>query len=129
VTDARARAYAAIDVIDWPGGFYPHDIGWRAARDLAGNIGRDRGRAAVAVAVAYSNFRWSRSAAVLAAHWFDAEPHISVSTRGTLASSGSKPRGHHQHQERYSPDSPRSREFVYGIAAADEALVGQGAGF
>jgi phosphoribosylamine--glycine ligase len=32
--DARARAYAAIDVIDWPGGFYRRDIGWRAlARD------------------------------------------------------------------------------------------------
>jgi phosphoribosylamine--glycine ligase len=33
VADARARAYAAIDVIDWPGGFYRRDIGWRAARD------------------------------------------------------------------------------------------------
>jgi phosphoribosylamine--glycine ligase len=30
VADARARAYAAIDVIDWPGGFYRRDIGWRA---------------------------------------------------------------------------------------------------
>jgi hypothetical protein len=30
----RAHAYAAIDVIDWPGGFYRRDIGWRAlARD------------------------------------------------------------------------------------------------
>jgi phosphoribosylamine-glycine ligase len=28
-----ARAFAAIDVIDWPGGFYRRDIGWRAARD------------------------------------------------------------------------------------------------
>ena len=27
---ARARAYAAIDKIDWPEGFYRHDIGWRA---------------------------------------------------------------------------------------------------
>jgi hypothetical protein len=34
VADARARAYAAIDMIDWPGGFYRRDIGWRAfARD------------------------------------------------------------------------------------------------
>jgi phosphoribosylamine--glycine ligase len=34
VADARAHAYAAIDVIDWPGGFYRRDIGWRAlARD------------------------------------------------------------------------------------------------
>jgi len=34
VAEARARAYAAIDVIDWPGGFYRRDIGWRGfARD------------------------------------------------------------------------------------------------
>ena len=34
VAEARARAYAAIDMIDWPGGFYRRDIGWRAlARD------------------------------------------------------------------------------------------------
>ncbi|MGB6176077.1 MAG: phosphoribosylamine--glycine ligase [Methylocella sp.] len=34
VAVARAHAYAAIDVIDWPGGFYRRDIGWRAlARD------------------------------------------------------------------------------------------------
>jgi phosphoribosylamine--glycine ligase len=34
VAEARAHAYAAIDVIDWPGGFYRRDIGWRAfARD------------------------------------------------------------------------------------------------
>jgi phosphoribosylamine---glycine ligase len=34
--EARARAYAAIDMIDWPGGFYRRDIGWRAfARDPA----------------------------------------------------------------------------------------------
>ena len=30
--DARAHAYAAIDVIDWPDGFYRRDIGWRAIR-------------------------------------------------------------------------------------------------
>ena len=36
VAEARARAYAAIDMIDWPGGFYRHDIGWRAiAREEA----------------------------------------------------------------------------------------------
>jgi phosphoribosylamine---glycine ligase len=34
VTEARAHAYAAIDMIDWPGGFCRRDIGWRAlARD------------------------------------------------------------------------------------------------
>jgi phosphoribosylamine--glycine ligase len=27
---ARARAYAAVDRIDWPGGFHRSDIGWRA---------------------------------------------------------------------------------------------------
>ncbi|MGH6845256.1 MAG: phosphoribosylglycinamide synthetase C domain-containing protein [Methylocella sp.] len=30
VAEARARAYAAIDMIDWPDGFYRRDIGWRA---------------------------------------------------------------------------------------------------
>jgi phosphoribosylamine--glycine ligase len=30
VTDARDAAYAAIAKIDWPGGFYRKDIGWRA---------------------------------------------------------------------------------------------------
>jgi phosphoribosylamine--glycine ligase len=30
VTEARARAYAAIDRIDWPEGFCRRDIGWRA---------------------------------------------------------------------------------------------------
>ncbi len=28
--EARQRAYAAVDVIDWPGGFCRRDIGWRA---------------------------------------------------------------------------------------------------
>jgi phosphoribosylamine--glycine ligase len=32
VAEARARAYAAIDMIDWPGGFYRRDIGWRALK-------------------------------------------------------------------------------------------------
>jgi phosphoribosylamine--glycine ligase len=30
VKDAQQRAYAAIDRIDWPGGFCRRDIGWRA---------------------------------------------------------------------------------------------------
>ena len=30
IAKAKARAYAAIDQIDWPGGFYRSDIGWRA---------------------------------------------------------------------------------------------------
>ncbi len=35
VTDARARAYAAVDRIRWPGGFCRRDIGWRAvAREI-----------------------------------------------------------------------------------------------
>ncbi len=31
VAQAQARAYAAIDAIDWPGGFCRRDIGWREA--------------------------------------------------------------------------------------------------
>ena len=30
IGEAQARAYAAIDKIDWPGGFFRRDIGWRA---------------------------------------------------------------------------------------------------
>jgi phosphoribosylamine---glycine ligase len=30
VTEAKSRAYAAVDQIDWPGGFCRRDIGWRA---------------------------------------------------------------------------------------------------
>jgi phosphoribosylamine---glycine ligase len=30
VADAQAKAYTAIAKIDWPGGFFRHDIGWRA---------------------------------------------------------------------------------------------------
>ncbi|MDB5596561.1 MAG: phosphoribosylamine/glycine ligase [Hyphomicrobiales bacterium] len=33
VTEARNRAYAAIALIDWQGGFYRRDIGWRAANE------------------------------------------------------------------------------------------------
>ncbi len=36
VRDAQARAYQAVDLIDWPGGFCRRDIGWRAvAREKA----------------------------------------------------------------------------------------------
>ena len=36
VQEARARAYEAVDRIDWPGGFCRRDIGWRAVtRDEA----------------------------------------------------------------------------------------------
>lgn len=38
VAEARERAYAAIERIDWPEGFYRSDIGWRAiARERSGN--------------------------------------------------------------------------------------------
>ncbi len=30
IAEAKSRAYAAIDKIDWPGGFCRRDIGWRA---------------------------------------------------------------------------------------------------
>jgi phosphoribosylamine--glycine ligase len=30
VREARERAYAAVDRIDWPEGFCRRDIGWRA---------------------------------------------------------------------------------------------------
>ncbi len=30
LAEARERAYAAVDAIDWPGGFCRRDIGWRA---------------------------------------------------------------------------------------------------
>jgi len=36
VTEARARAYAAVDRVRWPGGFCRRDIGWRA-------VARERG--------------------------------------------------------------------------------------
>jgi phosphoribosylamine--glycine ligase len=29
VAQAQAKAYAAVDAIDWPGGFCRRDIGWR----------------------------------------------------------------------------------------------------
>ena len=30
IAEAQAQAYAAVDAIDWPGGFCRRDIGWRA---------------------------------------------------------------------------------------------------
>ena len=30
VAEAQVRAYEAVRAIDWPGGFYRTDIGWRA---------------------------------------------------------------------------------------------------
>ncbi|CAN6344659.1 unnamed protein product [Urochloa humidicola] len=32
IEDARAKAYDAVDVVDWPEGFNRHDIGWRALK-------------------------------------------------------------------------------------------------
>ncbi len=32
VTDARDKAYAAVDRVDWPGGFCRRDIAWRAVK-------------------------------------------------------------------------------------------------
>ena len=32
VTEAQARAYQAVDQIDWPGGFCRRDIGWQAVK-------------------------------------------------------------------------------------------------
>ena len=30
LADAQAKAYRMVETIDWPGGFYRRDIGWRA---------------------------------------------------------------------------------------------------
>jgi phosphoribosylamine--glycine ligase len=32
VSEAREKAYQALAMIDWPGGFYRNDIGWRAVK-------------------------------------------------------------------------------------------------
>lgn len=32
VSEAQAKAYAAVDLIDWPGGFCRRDIGWQAIK-------------------------------------------------------------------------------------------------
>lgn len=43
VAEAQARAYEAISKIDWPGGFWRTDIGWRAVlrETAAGQSGKD----------------------------------------------------------------------------------------
>ncbi|MEM6973491.1 MAG: phosphoribosylamine--glycine ligase [Pseudomonadota bacterium] len=40
LVEARARAYRAVDLIDWPGGFCRRDIGWRALPADADSTGR-----------------------------------------------------------------------------------------
>lgn len=35
IQEARARAYDAVEAIDWPEGFYRHDIGWRALERIS----------------------------------------------------------------------------------------------
>jgi phosphoribosylamine---glycine ligase len=30
LAEAQGRAYAMVYAVDWPGGFYRRDIGWRA---------------------------------------------------------------------------------------------------
>ncbi len=37
VSEARLRAYAAVDRLDWPGGFCRRDIGWRAIERQRGS--------------------------------------------------------------------------------------------
>lgn len=39
VTEAQTRAYQAVDMIDWPGGFCRRDIGWRAIEREKGSSG------------------------------------------------------------------------------------------
>ncbi len=36
VTEAQQRAYAAVDRINWPEGFYRRDIGWQAVASGSG---------------------------------------------------------------------------------------------
>jgi phosphoribosylamine--glycine ligase len=38
VGEAQARAYEAVDKIDWPGGFCRRDIGWRAVAREKSNV-------------------------------------------------------------------------------------------
>ena len=42
IREAQAKAYAAVDNIDWPGGFCRRDIGWRAVNPLS-PLGRGSG--------------------------------------------------------------------------------------
>ena len=40
VGEAQARAYAAVDRIDWPDGFCRRDIGWQAVKREKGRLRR-----------------------------------------------------------------------------------------
>jgi len=40
VTEAQAKAYRAVDLIDWPGGFCRRDIGWQAVKREQAAAGR-----------------------------------------------------------------------------------------
>ena len=40
IAEAQARAYSAVDLIDWPDGFCRRDIGWRAIRQARSHKGR-----------------------------------------------------------------------------------------
>jgi phosphoribosylamine--glycine ligase len=42
IREAQSKAYAAVDKIDWPGGFCRRDIGWRAVNPLS-PVGRGSG--------------------------------------------------------------------------------------
>ena len=44
IREAQAKAYAAVDKIDWPGGFCRRDIGWRAVKPLSTSAGHARAR-------------------------------------------------------------------------------------
>jgi phosphoribosylamine--glycine ligase len=44
VAEAQARAYAAVDQIDWPEGFCRRDIGWRAVGARGGITEIDSGK-------------------------------------------------------------------------------------
>jgi len=46
VREARKRAYSAIDLIDWPDGFYRRDIGWRAIANETADM-PERGKKSV----------------------------------------------------------------------------------
>ena len=39
IAEAQSRAYAAVDLIDWPEGFCRRDIGWRAVGQASGHGG------------------------------------------------------------------------------------------
>ena len=61
LAEARARAYAAIDLIDWPDGFCRRDIGWRVAGTVTGQA------AGIALPVANRDEAFALSEIVLSA--------------------------------------------------------------